>query len=30
MTALSKRKFEEGMKNMRKLLVNEHLYMRAI
>ena len=30
MTALSKSKFEEGMKNMRKLLVNEHLYMRAI
>lgn len=30
MASISKNKFEEGMKNMRKILVNENVYVRSI
>ena len=30
MASISKSKFEEGMKNMRKILVNENVYMRLV
>jgi hypothetical protein len=30
MASISKNKFEEGMKNMRKILVNENVYMRLV
>jgi hypothetical protein len=29
MASISKNKFDEGMKNMRKILVNENYYVRA-